>query len=760
MLTRYPINSRVMLRITRYIASGLLGQVANGGPRGIVRRREISWRTPCPLADYVGQTRQAVVIGYNPTYQELELSLRCAEWDPWDEVPRRYPAGAEVRGRVTGAIERGAFVELEPGVEGFLPLAELPLAVGEQIADWLWPGDWVRVAVLDVDPSHRLLRFGMRRLVARREIAFRRALWAPSQQAQSSEISLAEVITQEARLQLLRLADRTPQEVAGPRQRVLLIEDDETYGAGLESLLRQNGCLVTWERDGASGLERAATPEADFDLVIVDWNLPRLSGYDVIQHLLAEGYPARLAMVLNPAFGRLPLEIAATLRDGEVDVFSKADVDGCKAGLVALLGELRAGEPVTRAHPAPTDVLSTGRGSDISLEDALPLSAEPEDLGAILARVAQDTRATTAVLLRLDPGPRRLSGEASVGVPFPLDAAPPDLMHSPLADVLEEGREVCERVSPDSQRFSRLLRLVAFQGFLGIPLPCAGPARHALLLLKEQGGFSAAARQQARLAAYLIAGKLQERRLLQALQPWQAQNLRGQVVSVVVHEVNNKLGGISYQADRLAEQVRELARWPERAADATFVRDLEVAVERIASAQQEAARLRDQYLGLAASDELQAVEVKTIAEEMVHLLHTEAQNRNVILATRFSKDVPLVHARPSQLRQVLLNLLLNAIQHMAQFGRQGTVIVDVGCEPGARLPVRVRVIDEGPGIHYQLWERIFQFGFTTKRGGAGLGLTISRQIAASLGGRLAVEESNMLWGTTFLLELPKGAESA
>ena len=116
-----------------------------------------------------------------------------------------------------------------------------------------------------------------------------------------------------------------------------------------------------------------------------------------------------------------------------------------------------------------------------------------------------------------------------------------------------------------------------------------------------------------------------------------------------------------------------------------------------------------------------------------------------------------MQARPSQLRQIFLNVMLNAIQQMAILGRQGNLIIEISYVPRASPPLKVRFTDEGPGIHAQLWERIFDFGFTTKKGGAGLGLTISRQIVTSLGGKLQVEESHMLWGTTFLLELPKGA---
>jgi signal transduction histidine kinase len=305
--------------------------------------------------------------------------------------------------------------------------------------------------------------------------------------------------------------------------------------------------------------------------------------------------------------------------------------------------------------------------------------------------------------------------------------------------------------------FKRLLDLLPFQGFLGIPVPTVDSARYGLILLKERGSFGRRQRQEARLATYLIAGVLQERRLTQVLQPWQAQNLIGQLLSSVIHEVTNKLGGLEYQIEALQEGLRELSRWPEKAEDATFLRGLEQAVERIADAQLEASRLRDQYLSVTANDEPQLVDLKAMAGEMTRLLRAQAQQQNVFLVLKSPKGLPPVRARPSQLRQIFLNVMLNAIQQMAILGRQGNLIIEISYVPGASPPLKVRFTDEGPGIHTLLWERIFDFGFTTKKGGAGLGLTISRQIVTSLGGKLQVEESHVLWGTTFLLELPKGA---
>jgi signal transduction histidine kinase/predicted RNA-binding protein with RPS1 domain len=762
MLTDYPINSQVSVHITRFIPSGLLGQVEDG-PRAIIRNRELAWGEPLPPKDYVGQTREAVVIGFNPAYRELELSLRLVDRDPWKEVASKYVPGSEVQGRVVGLTENGTFVELEPGVEGFLPVNELALDPKERIQDWLWIHDHVKALITRVNPHRRRLSLGLKDLLTRRDVRIRRQLWASHEETSSSRTTLAEFLPTETRLQLLRLDSAEEPLAPGPRLQVLIIEDDEAYGAGLGSLLQRNGCEVTLAEDGMTGLAHACTQSNPFDLILLDWNLPGLKGHEVVQQFQQESCPSRLVMVLEPAPLREHPEIWEVLRDSGVDVFSKVDVEGLKVGLISILRELRQdrsrSEELRRRH-FPEIIVSSPRqqGSSLATEASLLLLNQGEGLQAILTQVCQGTQATSVMLMCLDPGRRRLVMEACVGKPFPLEQAPPDLIHSPLNNVLQKGEEVWEKITTKSSRFKRLLDLLPFQGFLGIPLPSVESSRYGLILLKERGSFGHRHYQEARLAAYLIAGVLQERRLTKTLQPWQAQNLVAQLWSSIVHEVNNKLGGIQLLADDLRERLGELARWPEKAEDATFLREIEQAVERIADAQKQASELRDRYLGLIATDEPQLVDLKVLIEEMIFALRGEAQQHNVSLVSELPSVLPPVRAQPSQLRQIFMNLMLNAIQQMAFLQRYGNLMIEVSHLPKAPLPLQVRFIDEGPGIHTQLCEHIFDFGFTTRKGGAGLGLTISRQAAASLGGKLQVEKSYMLWGTTFLLELPKGAQ--
>ena len=76
-----------------------------------------------------------------------------------------------------------------------------------------------------------------------------------------------------------------------------------------------------------------------------------------------------------------------------------------------------------------------------------------------------------------------------------------------------------------------------------------------------------------------------------------------------------------------------------------------------------------------------------------------------------------------------------------------------GHEDGQRL-VNINVEDDGPGIHFRLWEQVFELGYSTRKEGSGLGLHISRSLAKSLGGDVYVAESFIGWGTTFTIKLP------
>ncbi len=111
----------------------------------------------------IGQTVNVQVIRFNPETQRISLGMKQLEADPWEGVELKYPIGTKFRGRVTNITDYGAFVELEPGVEGLVHVSEMSWTKKN-----VHPGkivstsQEVEVMVLDVDPNKRRISLGLK----------------------------------------------------------------------------------------------------------------------------------------------------------------------------------------------------------------------------------------------------------------------------------------------------------------------------------------------------------------------------------------------------------------------------------------------------------------------------------------------------------------------------------------------------------------------------------------------------------------------
>src|SRR5271166_5207105 len=136
-----------------------------GGVDGLLHVTDIAWRRinhPSEALN-IGQTVKVQVIRFNPETQRISLGMKQLEADPWEGVDLKYPAGAKFRGRVTNITDYGAFVELEPGVEGLVHVSEMSWTKKN-----VHPGkivstsQEVEVMVLDVDASKRRVSLGLK----------------------------------------------------------------------------------------------------------------------------------------------------------------------------------------------------------------------------------------------------------------------------------------------------------------------------------------------------------------------------------------------------------------------------------------------------------------------------------------------------------------------------------------------------------------------------------------------------------------------
>ena len=147
-----------------------------------------------------------------------------------------------------------------------------------------------------------------------------------------------------------------------------------------------------------------------------------------------------------------------------------------------------------------------------------------------------------------------------------------------------------------------------------------------------------------------------------------------------------------------------------------------------------------------------AENVNEIVEGIARILETEAKEKEVQIYRRLASSLPKIFIDKEQIKQVCMNLILNAIQSI-EGGGMVEISTRLAAKDGSAQFVQVGVRDSGVGIPEKDLENIFNPFFTTKKGGSGLGLSISHQIVQEHGGHLLVE-SRVGGGTTFFINLP------
>jgi len=148
------------------------------------------------------------------------------------------------------------------------------------------------------------------------------------------------------------------------------------------------------------------------------------------------------------------------------------------------------------------------------------------------------------------------------------------------------------------------------------------------------------------------------------------------------------------------------------------------------------------------------VNVNKAVERVLLLMINQARKHNIILRSSLAPDLPEVMAEEEQLKQVVLNVLINAIQAVE---KDGIIDVSTSYDPD-KESVAIRISDTGKGIDPDIMERIFTPFFTTKEKGTGLGLAVVQHQIENWGGKVLVD-STLGQGSTFTLILPVGREN-
>jgi small subunit ribosomal protein S1 len=159
-LTEGQVVEGVVKNITDYGAF-----VDLGGVDGLLHVTDIAWRRVSHPTEVlqVGQTVKVQIIKINHDTQRISLGMKQLQTDPWEGVATKYPVGTRFKGKVTNVTDYGAFVELEPGVEGLVHVSEMSwVKKNVHPSKIVQPSQEVDVMVLEVDSNKRRISLGLK----------------------------------------------------------------------------------------------------------------------------------------------------------------------------------------------------------------------------------------------------------------------------------------------------------------------------------------------------------------------------------------------------------------------------------------------------------------------------------------------------------------------------------------------------------------------------------------------------------------------
>jgi small subunit ribosomal protein S1 len=164
---KYPVGSRVRGRVVSITNYGAFVELEKG-VEGLVHISEMSWtrnvRHPSKVVS-IGEEIEAVVLKVDPNDEKISLGMKQIEEDPWLALPVKYPTGTKLTGTVRNLTSFGAFVEIEPGIDGLVHVSDMSWTKRvEHPSEVVHKNEELEVMVLDVDAENKRISLGIKQL--------------------------------------------------------------------------------------------------------------------------------------------------------------------------------------------------------------------------------------------------------------------------------------------------------------------------------------------------------------------------------------------------------------------------------------------------------------------------------------------------------------------------------------------------------------------------------------------------------------------
>ena len=544
------------------------------------------------------------------------------------------------------------------------------------------------------------------------------------------------------------------------RRPLVLIADDQDHAVVLlKRIFERDGFDVESARDGEIALDKARSLRPD--LILMDVQMPKVNGFEVTRQLRENPATERIPVIFVTAAAREPSDVAHGLNLGADDYIRKP-YDYHEL-LARARSKMRARQLEDRLQRRSEELEALVRiGGELNQRLGIDELAE-----LILEIASQEFDAAFAELVLFDPhGAPTLVCDSQRGMSDPATAL--ETLSDPyslMSLVYRSGEplllpgdhdhpEVLAQLARSNLSSGMASPLKHHGRLLGTLVVGTGDSRRLggsdLRMLRSISEQAALAVRNAQLYAELqsyaqtLEDKVEQRS--RELQATQAELIRaeklaalGRMAAGIAHEVNNPLQPILNCLEVAIEDSENGAQ-----ADPEVLRVAEREVQRIKSI---VSRLLD--FARPSASEKTSIDLPALIGEVLLLTSKQLERAGIHLSRELA-DVPAVSGNATQLKQVVLNLVLNAMEAMPD---GGDLAIELHPE---RDGVVIRVEDTGIGMDEETVAQIFDPFYSTKGEGTGLGLAVTYGIIEGHGGAIQVD-SRPGQGTTFSIWLPAAA---
>jgi signal transduction histidine kinase/DNA-binding response OmpR family regulator len=541
--------------------------------------------------------------------------------------------------------------------------------------------------------------------------------------------------------------------------RILIVDDDINTADYIAELLQAAGYETTWAFDGQEALKRlrsrpaeAAGVEQAFDLIVLDVMMPGIDGYEVCRRIKGDEDLRHVSIIMVTGLGSTPNKTKG-LELGADDYITKPFTPE------ELMARVKS---VLRMRAMDREVSQRNREL-AALNEISRLTSHSLDLNQVLATTLNQTlvlmSGRTALIalieseeadeaiLRMHRGlPSQVDGQIA-GARWPVGEGlvgqvvgsgetqvTTDLDHDPHLIKLAEHDLHTAACAPLTAQHGVVGALVVV-GQDDVPW-----GEHAVRLLEAIGAQVGTAIENARL--YTRVSKYADELAQSQAQLIQAEKLAamGRLTASIAHELNNPLQAVQNCLHLIIH--RSLGEDKRK----RYLNMAQEEVERLISTVQ---RMLNFYRP--STKQLHATNVHEVIDDVLALTEKRLQRGRVRARRTYDPNIPPLNAIKNQLKQVFLNLVVNAIEAMPQ-GGELTIITSLS-DDGKSVSICFQ--DQGMGLSQKAMAHIFEPFYTTKTKGTGLGLSVSYGLIEQHGGNITVESTEGQ-GACFIVKLPTG----